>query len=454
MKGFYKSLLLMALPISLQNLINFLVGMMDTVMLGQLGEVELAASSLANQYFFILMISLFGVANGANILIAQYWATNRTDKIRNVFGITLKLSLGLSVLFALGALFAPGFIMRLFTSDAAVVEQGVRYLRVIAGSYLLYGITCPILMMLRAVRTVMISSVVYVLSLLANIAANWVFIFGNLGAPRMGTAGAALGTVIARVVELVLVALFLLLKEDKLCLGLRDLLGFDRSLLPEFRRYVMPVVLNEIFWSVGNSILAMVIGHMGTQIVAANTICNMINQLVFIVVRGVSAAAMVMIGNNIHHPDLRKYANAFIRLSVVLGVLACVFTILLRDPVLAIYRVSEATKATTVEMLWSYAVIAVFIGITSTCLIGVLRGGGDGRFVMFADVLTIWLVAIPLGALFGLVWRLPAWLVVLAIKGDEVIKSVICLWRLKGTRWIHRIEASPAEDEGAADWGA
>lgn len=449
MKGFYKSLLVMAIPISLQNLINFMVGMMDTLMLGRLGEVEMSAAALANQYFFVLMISLFGVANGSNILIAQYWSTGNTAKIRNIYGITIKLSIGLSVLFAAGALFTPGFIMRLFTSDADVIAHGISYLRVISGSYLLYGITCPILMMLRAVRTVMVSSVVYIGSLLVNVVANWVFIFGNLGAPRMGTAGAALGTVFARIFELVFVVYFLAKKEDKLILSMQDFLSFDKSLLPEFRRYVMPVVINEILWSTANAIVNMIIGHMGTRFVAANTICAMINQLVFIVIRGVSASAAVIIGNNIHSPDLRRQARAFMQLSALLGIMAGALTVVLKGPVIAMYNITEQTKALAGEMLWAYAVVAFFSAITSTSLIGVLRGGGDGQFVMYADVLTIWLISIPLGALAGFFFHLPAWLVIFALKSDEIAKCFLGLWRLHGDKWIHRIESdsSPTAQE-------
>lgn len=441
-KEFYRLILKIALPISLQNLITFLVGMMDTVMLGKLGEVELSASSLANQLFFIFMISGFGLANGANILIAQYWGKRDIKTIRRIFAIIYKFSLVLGLLFGLTAFFFPEAVMSIYTKDRAVIEQGVSYLRIVAPCYLFYCITSPTLLMLRSVHTVSIALVVNITSLFVNVFFNWVFIFGNLGAPAMGVAGAAVGTLIARFCEVLMVVIYMAFFEGKVRLSLRELLSFDKSLLPDIRANVLPVTANEVLWSTGASAIAVVVGRMGTAYVAANSISSVLNQLVTVVIFGMASAAAVIIGNTIGQGDMQKTrerAGSFMTLAVIMGVIAGTATFFARPLVLSIYNVSDETKAIAMQIMAAMSIVVFFQSIAATSMMGVLRGGGDARFVMIADVIFLWTMAVPLGSLCGLVLRLPVWLTFFALRVDEVLKCIAAMRRLSGESWMRDV---------------
>ena len=441
-KEFFKLILKIALPLALQNLITFLVGMMDTLMLGRLGEVAISASALGNQVFFIFMITNFGLANGANILIAQYWGKGDTKTIKRIFAITYKIDFFLALIFACMAWFAPEFLLSIFTEDPAVILEGSKYLRIVGVSFFFYAIACPTTMTLRALQTVRISIVVYTTSLVVNVFFNWVFIFGNLGAPRLGVAGAAIATSIARFCEMVVAVVYLFGFEKKLRLKPRELLSFDKSLLPDFKSYVMPVMCNEILWSCGASLIAVIVGRMGTIYVAANSISTVLNNLVTVVIFGVSSSAAVITGNTAGMGDLeltRQRAHKFMALSVVLGACACAVTILARPFVVSLYSVSDETKEIAMQIMFSMAIIVFFQSFASTSMMGILRGGGDGKFVMVADVIFLWTLSAPIGSLLGLVFHLPAWIVFLALKCDEIFKCGIALWRLSGDKWLRDV---------------
>ena len=249
------TLLGIAIPIALQNLITYMTGMMDTIMLGQLGEVELSGASLANQFGTIYMVLTFGVASGANVLLSQYWGKGDTCSIRSILSVAYRVTLVLSVLFtAAGALF-PQAIMSCFTPDPEVIAAGSRYLAIVCFSYTLNGLTNVMLMTLRSVGTVGISILVYITSFFANTSLNWILIFGKLGAPAMGMAGAAVATVAARAIELAVAGIYVFRFEGKIRYTLRDFLHYDRSFRRDFAVNVTPVMLNELAWSLGNSMV-------------------------------------------------------------------------------------------------------------------------------------------------------------------------------------------------------
>lgn len=441
-KEFYSLILKIAVPISLQNLITFLVGMMDTVMLGKLGEVELSASALGNQLFFIFMITGFGIANGANVMIAQYWGRGDEKTIRSIFSFVYKLSLALGIIFGLAALLVPSTVMSIFTKDADVIAQGARYLRIMSPCYLFYSITSPTMIMLRSVHTVHIAIIVNITSLVVNVFFNWVFIFGNLGAPAMGVAGAAVGTLIARGCEVIIAVCFMAFFEKKVRLRLSDLLSFDRTLLRDFGQNVLPVTINEIMWSLGASIIAIIVGRMGTEYVAANSISSVLNQLVTVVIFGMASSAAVIIGNTIGRGDIEKTlerARSFMVLAACTGIVAGLVTFFARPLVVSIYNVSDTTRDIAMQIMGSMAIIVFFQSIASTSMMGILRGGGDARFVAVADVTFLWLISAPVGALCGLVFHLPVWIVFLVLKSDEAIKCVAAVLRLAGGRWLRNV---------------
>ena len=300
------SLLGIAIPIALQNLLTYMTGMMDTVMLGQLGEVELSGASLANQFGTIYMVLTFGVASGANVLLSQYWGKGDTASIRSILAVAYRVALLLSLLFTAAAFLFPQAILSCFTPDREVIAAGAGYLSIVCFSYTLNGMTNVMLMSLRSVGTVGISVLVYITSFFVNTGLNWVLIFGKLGFPALGMAGAALATVIARGVEFAIAGVFLLRFEKKICYSLGAFLRYDHSFRRDFFQNVTPVMLNELAWSLGNSMVLVVMGRMGRDFVTANSITNITVQVASVFIIGLSNATSVVVGNGIGAGEVRR----------------------------------------------------------------------------------------------------------------------------------------------------
>lgn len=441
-KNFYKQILKIALPIALQNMLTFAVSMMDTIMVGSLGETAISASSLANQLTFMLSVIMFGVSGGANVLISQYWGKKDTGAIHKVLAIMYRVTLALVVVFSAVALFMPESFLKIFTTDQQVIAQGVGYLKIVMWSFFFYAVTNATLGMLRSVRAVKIAIVVYTVSLLVNTFFNWIFIFGKLGAPAMGVRGAALGTVIARIVEFVIVAVYMFKVDDKIKLTLKSLLPTDKMMVKDYAVNSLPVVCNEMLWGIGASIVSIVVARMGTEVVAANSICNVAMQLVSVMIFGISASAQVIVGNTIGAQDYEKLHQVRVTLQIfgiAIGVVAAVMMLAMRPIMAVLYNVSDLTKVYTGQLMTVTAFLMLFRGAENVNMMGILRGGGDARFVLFADLIFMWTLAIPLGffAAFKLHWPVAAVFIVLKI--DEILKTFLSFWRLRNNNWVRNV---------------
>lgn len=437
--SFYEKLLAIAVPVALQNLITVGVSMLDTLMLGSLGEVQLSASSLANQRFFMLTVINFGLAGGANVLVAQYWGKGEPEQIKKVLSITYKVSIVISLLFAAGALMAPEAIMAIFTPDAEVIAAGCRYLRVIGWVYPLYALGNNTIMILRAVGTVRISLVVYSVSFVVNVFFNWVFIFGNLGAPRMEIQGAALATAIARVVEFIIVCFFLFRLEDKIRFKMGDFWVRSGAMFQSFVSAATPIIFNDLIWALGNSMITVIMGRMGKEFVAANSINSVVMQFATVAVMGLSSAAAAIIGNTVgagEYDRARARANTLIYIGALVGAAGGVLIFFVRPFIIGFYNISEVTRGYAMSFMAISSVLVFFQAQSGISMMGTLRGGGDGKFVMVADVIFMWVLCIPLGYMAGLKFGLAAPLVYMIIKCDEILKSALGFWRVRSGKWV------------------
>lgn len=441
-KPFYRQLFLILVPVAVQNLINVMVSLLDTLMIGQLGEIQLSATSIANQLWFLLMIVCFGISGGANVLIAQYWGKQDVEVIRRVEAMTFKVCFTVSVLFGLIAFFFPRQFMSIFTTDAAVIEYGVQYLQIIGFSYPFYALANVEIMMLRSVGTVNISVLVYLVSLIVNASLNYILIFGKLGFPALGIRGGAAATGIARVFEFGVTFGFAFFYEDKIRFSLRDLLPSNRDLYRKYITLSLPVIGNEMTWGLGSSMVAVVIGRMGTSFVAANSIFSVLNQLVSVVIFGASNAALTLVGNTIGAGEYEKAKQRSVTLyviAVLLGLISFVTTIALGPVMLSFYKnLSPATVDIYQMLVIVGAVIVFFCALSNVGMVGILRAGGDATFVFFADVAFLWLVAVPLGFL-GLVLHWSAALVYICLRIDEVIKVAVSAVRIFRFRWLRDV---------------
>ncbi|MDK0750096.1 MATE family efflux transporter [Clostridium perfringens] len=441
-KRFYRLLFSIALPIAVQNLITFMVSMVDTLMVGALGEIQLSAVSIANNLFFVLTILMFGLAGGSNIMISQYWGKGNVKTIHKILAIMYRVCLLITGIFIFIALFLPKYFMGIFTTDKAVIDFGASYLRIVCIGYLFYSITNCTIMMLRSVKTVSISIIVYTASLVVNSILNWIFIFGNLGAPELGIRGAAIATVCARITEFSIVLVFMFIYERKIGLKIEHLLKLDKEILKDYVGLCTPVLCNELLWAIGASMISVIVGRMGTEVVAANSINGVAHQFVTVFIFGMSNATAVIIGNTIGEGKKEKakeYAYSIGIFSVVMGCISGLMILLIKPFVVDFYNVSYSTKLIAMEIMTVTSGIIVFQSLASNFMMGVLRGGGDAKFVLINDLIFMWLVAIPGGFFVAFVLELPVALVFLVIKCDEILKSLTSVYRVISGKWVNDV---------------
>ncbi|MDU7109684.1 MAG: MATE family efflux transporter [Clostridium perfringens] len=441
-KRFYRLLFSIALPIAVQNLITFMVSMVDTLMVGALGEIQLSAVSIANNLFFVLTILMFGLAGGSNIMISQYWGKGNVKTIHKILAIMYRVCLLITGIFIFIAVFLPKYFMGIFTTDKAVIDFGASYLRIVCIGYLFYSITNCTIMMLRSVKTVSISIIVYTASLVVNSILNWIFIFGNLGAPELGIRGAAIATVCARITEFSIVLVFMFIYERKIGLKIEHLLKLDKEILKDYVGLCTPVLCNELLWAIGASMISVIVGRMGTEVVAANSINGVAHQFVTVFIFGMSNATAVIIGNTIGEGKKEKakeYAYSIGVFSVVMGCISGLMILLIKPFVVNFYNVSYSTKLIAMEIMTVTSGIIVFQSLASNFMMGVLRGGGDAKFVLINDLIFMWLVAIPGGFFVAFVLELPVALVFLVIKCDEILKSLTSVYRVISGKWVNDV---------------
>ena len=442
-KEMLNQLTLLSLPLALQSMFGFMVDLLGTVMLGTLGEVEISAAALSNQVFLILSLLVFGCVGGSNVLVAQLWGQGNKKDIHKVLAYTYRIGLGSAAVFALGAYFAPDRILSVFTRDRRVIEEGISYLRIISVSYIFYTAVNLTTGTLRAVGKVKIAVVLSAISLVTSGFFNWVLIFGSLGNHPMGVKGAALATVIARGVELVCLLFYMVYREDELKIRIKSLWRIDKTIGRKYFSNTLPVIMNELIWAIGSSVLAVIMGRLGTEFVAANSIFSVTGQLASVLAQGFSAAAAVMIGNAIGFGDtnrillLKKLLQA---VGLVTGVGSALMILGLRPFMLSLYHVNDLTLFYANQIMYTGAVIQVFKTAQGMNMMGILRGGGDARFVMINDIIFLWVLAIPLGFLAGPVFGLPVPVIYAVLNIEQFIKLFTSGARLKGNQWIKRIE--------------
>lgn len=439
-KNFYKTILSIVLPITFQNLISVSVNMADTIMLGTLGEVELTASSIGGQLFFILMVLIMGISSGANVMCAQYFGKEDRENINKVLSLAYILGVILSLIALMIALFFPKVFMMIFTTDIRVIEKGITYLKISSLSYIFFSITIISSSVLRSVKKVKIPALINVISLIINVTLNYILILGNLGFRPMGIKGAAIATVVARICECILMIIYIKFFENTLNYKVSN--NINKELKKQYIKVTTPIFLNELCWTIGSSIITLVVSRMGTNVVAANSINNVSYQLSLLFVQGLSSASSVIIGNTIGTGDyqkVRSYANTIVILSIFCGLIASSSIIFMRDFILSFYNVTEETKFIAKNIMIATSIVILFKSLSSNLLFGILRGGGDNKFVFKYEMITLYFLAIPLGTIAAFYLKLSVPLIFIFLKSDEIIKGIIGYFRVKKGNWINDV---------------
>ncbi len=446
-KKFYTTLAAFALPIAAQSLITVGVNMADNIMLGQLGETPMSGVTLANNFISIYQIMCMGLGMGACVLTSRFFGMGDQKSLKKAVVLMFRLEFVIATLFAIVTVLFPRAIMGIYTPEPDVIAVGIGYLLISVPCYYLNGYAVTTSLVLRSVGKAMIPLIASVCSFFINIFFNWVFIFGRLGASAMGANGAALGTLIARVVEFSLIVGYLFFREKNIQLRIRDLTISVKELMREYIRISIPVLVSDTLLGLGNSAIAVVMGHIGAVFVAANSITTVVMQLATVVIQGISQASCTMTGITLGQGEREKAQEqgvTFAVLGFLLGLFGCVLILLLRTPIIGAYNITEETRGLARQLLDAVAVVILFQSANSILTKGVLRGGGDTKFLMIADILFLWVGSIPLGALAGFVFHWPGFWIYIMLKIDQFIKAVWCIFRLKSGKWIKTIESADA----------
>ena len=451
-RSFYSKLLSIAVPTTLQSLITFTVNIADTVMVGSLGEYSIAGVALGNQFSFLYQITCFGIAGGMGVLTAQFWGKEDREAMGAGLSIILKIAFVVGLLFVITTAFFPLSIMTVYTTDPTVRAEGASYLRLLSLAYLFTGMTTMMSSILRTAGVVKLTLFTNCIALVVNISLNWILIFGRFGAPRMGVAGAALATTICRIVEFAIIAIFLLKIDDKIRFRLRMLLHWDKDIFRNYIKNGVPVIVSDILLAVGNNMTSIVLGRMGAVVTSATSIANTINQVTSVFLMGVANAAGIITGNTVgagRYKEAKEYGKTFLALTVVVSIFAIGLILLIKGfifkpftiggNVVKVFNVGEETENLAGQIIYTLAAMSVFMTLSNVLTKGILRSGGDTRFLMVADVIFLWLVSIPLGFLTGLYLKWAPYLVFFFLRIDEVIKSIWCLFRFNSGKWIRNV---------------
>ena len=442
-KDFLKYASKLAFPIMIQNLIGTLVNIADTVMLGYVSQTAMSASSLANQFTFILFCLYYGMATGASVLCAQYWGKGDKKTVERILGLAERISLIVSFVFFVISFSVPATIMKIFTSSADTITAGSEYLRVISFSFMFMGFSQVFMSALRSIGKIMLPSVTYIVSLCVNVICNATFIFGLFGFPKLGVTGVALGTVIARITE-VLICLIYSSRSSDVRFRIKYFFAKSGILFQDFMKIATPAVINDVVWSLASSAFAAILGHIGDDMVAANAVAVMVVNIGAIACRGFANATTIIVSQELGKDNIeaaREYGKRMLRITMVVSLVGCVIILALRPLILDFYR--DKLTETAIYYLGTFIIMTTWRLVgegINTCLIcGCFRGGGDSRFGMIIDSLFMWLVAVPLTFLAAYVLKLPPVWVYFVMTLDEFEKMpVVFIHYIRG-KWLTNI---------------
>ncbi|MCI8594711.1 MAG: MATE family efflux transporter [Oscillospiraceae bacterium] len=448
-RTFYTGLVALALPIILQNLITNSLGLLDTFMVGMLGETPMAAVTLANIPIFVIQLMIFGFQSGASVLISQHWGKKDTDTINRVIGISFYVAGALSLLFALVMVLLPRQFMGLFSNNAELVEVAAQYARIVGPSYVFNSLTQVYLGAHRSMENPRLGLYVLAVSMCSNTLLNYMLIFGKFGAPALGVIGAAAATLSSRILEFIITFTYAFFSK-RFRLRWSMVLRPGKEVTGRFIHYASPVVFNETMWGLGTSLFPTIMGHMegSTEILAAFTIAGNIEKVATVVVFALAGASAIIIGREIgsgQSPDKVYDIGAALNvlsflLGGVVGGIVIVLSLTLAPAFLyPLFHLSDAAGGITTMMLVVTFAIMPLRSFNSTNVVGVLRGGGDVRMASFIDLTPLWLAALPAAAVVGLAVRAGILPVYLALSLENVIKFFTGVRRFRSGVWIHDI---------------
>ena len=430
------------LPVILQQLITIGINFMDNLMIGSFGETAIAAASFGNQSYALFQFICMGLGSGAVVMSSQFWGRKELEPMRVTSAIALRVTAGICAVFTVLGVGCPSLILGLFTNDSAVIAVGTPYLRLIGTTFLLTGLSSTATYLMRSVGKVNIPLIGSAVAFFLNLFFNWVFIFGKLGAPRLELVGAAVGTVIARIFEFLFVFGYFVCKEQNIGFRFQHFLVSGGKLLRQYIHFSLPVLFSDTLLGLSLTLTSVIYGHISAEISASASITSSLLQLLTVINVGMSGASAIIIGNTIGEGDIpraKRQGNTYILISFIFGLVMVLPLILLSKPYIGLYNIQPETA----EIVRSMMLCAYFMLPLETVAYviskGILRGGGDTRFLLLADSSCVWFISLPLGALAGFVWHLaPVW-VYLFLRIEFPLKGIVCFIRYCSGKWVKEI---------------
>jgi putative MATE family efflux protein len=441
-KPFMKKTIAIAVPIALQSLLNTSLNFVDTLMIGRLGESAIAAVGLANKEFFVFSLFVFGIVSGSGVLTAQYWGKRDLPNIRKVLGISLLLSLFAAFLFLIPSIINPESVMGIFTNEKDTIMIGAEYLAIVAISYPFTAITNAYVGLLRGVNQVKAPVIITSISICVNVAFNYVLIFGKFGFPELGVAGAAIATLIARIVETSSLLIIVYWNKGPAAAKIKELFSFSKAFLHKYFGTVTPVIINEFMWGLGVTLYSLAYGRMGKSAVAAITITQTVEQIMQVVFMGISNATAVILGNEMgagHLKDAEEHSKNLIVLQYLLAFVVAIIGFLSTDGIISLFVVSETVAHSFKLCFWIFILYMPFKMFNYINVVGILRSGGDTKACLFLDCTGVWLIGIPMAFIGGLFLHLPIYIVYAMVMIEEVYKFVLGIIRYRQKKWLRNI---------------
>lgn len=439
---FYRKLWGLVFPIAIQNLMTALVSASDAFMLGFVSQTSLSAVSLATQIQFVHNLFMLALTIGATTLAAQYWGKGDTDSVEEILAIVLKISMAVSVVFFIAAMFFSGFLMRIFTNDIRLIQAGIPYLRIVSVSYLFMGFSQIYLCIMKNSGRTAKSTIYGSVAVVINIGFNVIFIFGLAGFPAMGIAGAALATTVSRALELLL-TIYENMHRSLVCVRLKYIRNSSKKLKKDFWHYTTPVLGNELVWGCGFTMFSVIMGHLGSDAVAANSVANILKNIIACVCNGIGIGASIIVGNELGKGEMERateYGNRLFKLAVFAGAVSGLI-LLAVSPVLTIFTGSLSAQAHSYLKNMMYICTYYMIGksVNATVIAGVFCAGGDTKFGLKCDAVTMWVILIPIGMITAFVLKLPIMVVYFIISMDEIIKLPAVYRHYKKYNWVRNL---------------
>ena len=439
---FYRKLWGLVFPIAIQNPMTALVSASDAFMLGFVSQTSLSAVSLATQIQFVHNLFMLALTIGATTLAAQYWGKGDTDSVEEILAIVLKISMAVSVVFFIAAMFFSGFLMRIFTNDIRLIQAGIPYLRIVSVSYLFMGFSQIYLCIMKNSGRTAKSTIYGSVAVVINIGFNVIFIFGLAGFPAMGIAGAALATTVSRALELLL-TIYENMHRSLVCVRLKYIRNSSKKLKKDFWHYTTPVLGNELVWGCGFTMFSVIMGHLGSDAVAANSVANILKNIIACVCNGIGIGAGIIVGNELGKGEMERateYGNRLFKLAVFAGAVSGLI-LLAVSPVLRIFTGSLSAQAHSYLKNMMYICTYYMIGksVNATVIAGVFCAGGDTKFGLKCDAVTMWVILIPIGMITAFVLKLPIMVVYFIISMDEIIKLPAVYRHYKKYNWVRNL---------------